>query len=58
MALDRYGRRMGLEDSTNDEEQRSHTESGDEKGIPTTKSFDEEKHEDRGCDDFDNTIDT
>jgi hypothetical protein len=49
---------MRLEDSTNNEKQRSHTEGGDEEGIPTTKSFDEEEHEDGSCNDFDDTVDT
>jgi hypothetical protein len=46
-----------LKDGTDDEEQCSHTSSGDEEGVPATKSFDEEEHEESGCDDFNNTID-
>jgi len=49
--------RVCLKDGTDDEEQCSHTSSRDEEGVPATKSFDEEEHEESGCDDFNDTID-
>jgi hypothetical protein len=49
---------MCLEDGTNNEEQCSHAHSGDYEGVPATKSLDKEKHEESGCDYFDDTVDT
>jgi len=43
------------EDSANDEEERTHSESGDQEGKSTAESLDTEEDEDGGGDDLDDT---
>lgn len=48
---------VGLEDSTDDEEEDAHAHGRDEEGHLSAQGFDEEEHEDGGSDDFDDSVD-